>query len=237
MDIRAFSQKVNRKLLNRCQGLLYLSGIKQKIDWGQFDAIHEKYLKEDYDPTGPLKYLNDYKVYIKLNMDRVLESGLHNSKAKRILDIGCGFGYFMFICKHFGHEVIGLDFEEGNHPESRCYGDMIQMFGLQRILHKIEKYKPLPPLGEPFDLVAAFPICFSLHNSSERWEKDEWQFFLQNLKSCIKTDGQVYLDFNRREDDRSFHSDMLKAYFVGLGAHLLKDDNVVFFNSASLLTD
>ena len=114
---------------------------------------------------------------------------------------------------------------------------MIDMFALKRIMHRIVKYEKLPLLEKKFDLITAFQVCFNLHNSSERWEKEEWQFFLSDLKTYLKPDGQIYLHFNRRDIDQSFCSDSLKEYFISQGAEVLKNGYIVFFKSAECLSD
>jgi cyclopropane fatty-acyl-phospholipid synthase-like methyltransferase len=103
-------------------------------------------------------------------------------------------------------------------------------------MHQIVKYEKLQLPEKKFDLITAFQICFNLHNSSERWGKEEWQFFLSDLKTYLKPDGQIYLQFNRRDDDQSFCSDNLKEYFLNQGAEVLKNGYIVFFNSTEGLS-
>jgi SAM-dependent methyltransferase len=226
----------SRRLLHRLRSAFYFSFVKRKINWNQFNKIRQKYLINEYNGKGPFKYF-DYKKYLKINIDRVLELNLHKRPSAEIMDIGCGFGYFLFVCKKLGCEVIGVDFSEGNNLETKCYSDMIDMFALKRIMHRIVKYKKLPLFEKKFDLITAFQVCFNLHNSSERWEKEEWQFFLSDLKTYLKPDGQIYLHFNRRDSDQSFCSDSLKEYFISQGAEVLKNGHIVFFKSTECLSD
>jgi hypothetical protein len=123
----------------------YMQSLKNKIDWNQFEEIRNKHMKINYNRIGPLKYFN-YKEYLRLNVGRAIDLKLHSCAPKRILDVGCGFGYFMFICNNLGHEIEGLDFIEGNDPDTKCYFDMVNLFGQQRRLHKIQRYKLLPSM-------------------------------------------------------------------------------------------
>jgi SAM-dependent methyltransferase len=211
----------------------YMQSLKNKIDWNLFEKIRNKHMKENYNRIGPLKYFN-YKEYLRLNVRRAIDLKLHSCAPKRILDVGCGFGYFMFVCNNLGHEIEGLDFIEGNDPDTKCYPDMVKLFGQQRRLYKIQRYKLLPSFEEKFDLITAFQICFACHNSPQRWKKEEWGFFLNDIKSHLNPGGQVYLDFNMEQSTQRFHSDQLKEYFIKRGARLLKDDQVVFFDSGVL---
>ncbi len=97
-----------------------------------------------------------------------------------------------------------MDYIEGNDPGTRCYSDMIEMFGLNSILHQIKKYEKLSFSEQKFDIITAFQICFNLHNCSERWEKEEWRFFLRDIKTYLKPGGQICLEFNMRDSDQSF---------------------------------
>ncbi len=224
-----------RRFIHRLRSVFYFYFVKRKINWNQFNKIRQEYLVNEYNEKGPLKYF-DYKKYLKINIDRALGLNLHKRSSAEIMDIGCGFGYFLFVCKQLGCEVAGMDFSVGNDPETKCYSDMIDMFVLKRIMHQIVKFEKLPLPEKKFDLITAFQICFNLHNSSERWEKEEWQFFLSELKTYLKPDGQIYFQFNKRDDDLSFYSDSLKEYFRSHGAEVLKKGQVVFFNSTEGLS-
>jgi hypothetical protein len=114
---------------------------------------------------------------------------------------------------------------------------MIKLFALQRRLHKIQKYKLLPSFEEKYDLVTAFQICFACHDSPQRWEKEEWGFFLNDVKSHLNPGGQVYLDFNREQCSQRFHSDSLKDYFIKRGAKLLKYNQVFLFDFSVFVSD
>ena len=46
------------------------------------------------DPTSAAKYA-DYDQWVPFNVARVGALGLHHSKPQRMLDIGCGPGYFL----------------------------------------------------------------------------------------------------------------------------------------------
>jgi 2-polyprenyl-3-methyl-5-hydroxy-6-metoxy-1,4-benzoquinol methylase len=135
----------------------FLSVVESRIDWKRFSGIQSKYLTEEHDEIGPLKYF-DHNKYLRINIDRAAELKLHEREPADILDIGCGFGYFLFIAKEMGHEVVGMDFMEGNHSDTASYSEMIDMFGVERKLHRIERFEPLSFTERKFDLITAFQI-------------------------------------------------------------------------------
>jgi SAM-dependent methyltransferase len=170
-------------------------------------------------PEGAVKYF-DVDRYLGINLDRVMALGLHRSRPLRILDLGCGFGYFLFACRHFGHQALGLDFSDGNHAfAARCYDRSMAILDQRRVLHEIRAFEPLPSLGRPFDLVTAFQICFNDHAAEAPWDVAEWGAFLAELRRLLAPEGRVHLELNAAPDG-ALLSPGLRAYFVSLGARI-----------------
>src|SRR5258708_12438746 len=97
-----------------------------------------------------------------------------------MLDVGRGGGVLLLGGRHLGHSGIGLDIAD---PE--MYGEMFELFRFQRVIWEINAYQRLPDLGEKFDLVTAFSICFNGHKRSDLWGPKEWEFFLDELHTRI----------------------------------------------------
>ena len=55
------------------------------------------------------KYV-DWEKCLRDASHTALRLKLHLGPPLRILDIGCGPGYFAWVCSHYGHHVTGLDF-------------------------------------------------------------------------------------------------------------------------------
>src|SRR5689334_5086281 len=149
-------------------------GLISAIDSSQFEALRQRHLARD-PGNGWLKYLNLRK-WMAVNLRRVRELGLDNGLRKRILDLGCGAGYFLFISQCLGHDVMGLDLDE-----SAFFTDMIVMLGLSRVIWQLRPFVRLPKLEHKFDLVTAFMICFNGHKSPALWGTKEWKFLLDDL--------------------------------------------------------
>jgi SAM-dependent methyltransferase len=185
--------------------------ITSTIDQEKFREIYERYKMENPGDEWP-KYL-EIERWMEINLKRVRDLGLDLGGRKRVLDIGCGTGYFLYICQFLGHDVLGMDLDV--EPGFR---EMVDLLGVKRVIWCIEAYQPLPDLGPRFDVIAAHMICFNGHKSDKLWKIPEWEFFLDDLaENHLQPGGQVCLELNREYDD-SLYTPELKAYFEARGA-------------------
>jgi SAM-dependent methyltransferase len=151
---------------------------------------------------------------MKINLQRVREAGLDLGRRKRILDLGCGTGYFLCICQFFGHEILGLDMD--NTPR---FAEMIALLAVPRLIWEIAPFVRLPDLGEKYDVITAHMICFNGHKSANLWGIREWEFFLDDLARHLEPRGLIWLELNR-EYDGTHYTPELKAYFESRGAEV-----------------
>lgn len=156
------------------------------------------------DPIGAAKFC-DFEYWRRLNILRAARLGLHRSSSLKILDIGCGPGYFLEACRHFGHEVVGADLpvEEMISVDATIYGSLTSALACrQNILpRKVTAFTKLDIDGS-FDVITAFMICFNNHAKPNVWGVDEWRFFLDDASSHLNPDGRLFLQLN--EDLRSY---------------------------------
>ena len=187
--------------------------ITQTIDREKFQQIYDRYAMHDPGDEWP-KYL-EIERWMEINLKRVRDLGLDLGGRKRVLDIGSGTGYFLYICQYLGHDVLGLDLDE-----EPGFKEMTELLGVKRKIWRVEAYQPLPELGPKFDVIAAHMICFNGHKSDKLWKIPEWEFFLDDLiANQLAPDGQVCLELNREYDD-SLYTPELKAYFEARGAEI-----------------
>ena len=182
------------------------------IDQEEFRAIHERHAVAE-PGDAPEKYL-ELRRWVETNIRRVRDLELDFGFRKRVLDIGCGAGYFLYICKWLGHDVLGLDIRE-----SAMFTEITNLLGVPRVIWRIERNVPLPDLGAKFDVVTAHMICFNDHKTDHLWGPAEWKFFLEDLLRHLRPDARIHLEFNR-EFDGTWYTAELRDYFASRGADI-----------------
>jgi SAM-dependent methyltransferase len=204
---------VKQWLMGRAPLRLDAAKITATIDREKFQDIYDRYAMENPGDEWP-KYL-EIQPWMEINLKRVRDLELDLGGRKRVLDIGCGTGYFLYICKYLGHDVLGMDLDE-----TPGFTEMIDLLGVKRVIWRIEAYQPLPDLGQKFDVITAHMICFNGHKSDHLWKIAEWEYFLDDLAANqLEPGGQVGLELNREYDD-SLYTPELKAYFESRGADI-----------------
>ena len=162
-------------------------GLFAGIDVGKMTEIRKK-----YDGNPFRKYHDKMEHSFVRNAERVFTIGLHSASSLRILDIGCGFGYFMYAAERFGHKAVGVDLPDPYLQE------VTDLLGLKKVLHRIEPFQPLPDLpGGPFDLITAFATCFDSAGFDGQWGLKEWQSFMKDLKRFMAPGCLVHFKFNQ----------------------------------------
>jgi SAM-dependent methyltransferase len=156
----------------------------------------------------------DVEHWLKINLPRVRELKLDRSPSKRILDLGCGAGFFLFLVQQFGHSGVGLDV--GDFPLSN---ELIDLFGVERVTQRIRPHQPLPDLGQ-FNLITAFSSAFGRSEDESRgWTTEEWKFFLDDLDRHRAPGGEILLEINSGKDGR-YYSAEVREFFLKRGARI-----------------
>src|SRR5712691_8840867 len=143
------------------------------IDQERLREIQQRYAGS---PDRFAKYA-DIDPWLRVNRERVQDLKLHRCAPKRVLDLGCGGGFFLFILKRLGHSVLGLDIDQ-----APLFAELLDVFEVPRVVWRITPFETLPDLGQKFDWITAFSINFNLHYPGERlWGPAEWDFLLRDL--------------------------------------------------------
>src|SRR2546423_7087015 len=159
-----------------------------RIDLGRAREIQQRYANST---AGYAKYAN-IEPWLQLNRERVQDLNLHRSSPKRVLDLGCGGGFFLFILKNLGHSVLGLDVER-----VPLFGELLELFEVPRVIYRVNAFEPLPDLGEKLESITAVSDNFNLyHPSKERWGKAEWDFLLHDLQAHLAPGGKIFFGLN-----------------------------------------
>lgn len=151
------------------------------------------------DPASAAKYA-DYGYWIPFNLARIGALGLHKSSALRLLDIGCGPGYFLAAAAACGHECHGIDAPDSilSPVEQRVYSEMLAALGCNRIVSPllIERFVSMPLPQRDLDLITAFWICFNRHRQPDEWGAEEWRFFVGDALTHLRDGGVLHLELN-----------------------------------------
>lgn len=184
------------------------------VDAKKFEALRAKYELPTHTWDWP-KYINAPK-WVEVSIRRAQDLRLMSRpRPLRILDLGSGGGFFLLVARHLGHSGIGVDI---SYPE--MYGELFSLFGLERVIHRIEPFEPLPDLGGEFDMVTGFCVCFNGHKTEKVWGPKEWHFLLEDLRTrFLKPDGEVFFRLNAEPGD-VFYPPPLRAYFESRGARV-----------------
>ena len=217
----ASAKKHTLRLLRTNRFSLDTKRIIETIDPVGFEDIRQRYAVANPGADWP-KYL-DLNRWIEINIRRIGELELDLTRPKRILDLGCGAGYFLYIAQLLGHSGVGLDIDL-----LPMFREITSLLGVQRVVQRIEAFRPLPDLGKKFDLITAFMICFNNHKMPGLWKVPEWEFFLDDLAKHVTSRGRIWLELNQ-EYDGTFYTPELKEFFQKRGAKI--NDHKIIFRS------
>jgi len=191
------------------------------IDQAEFASLRERC---PYRPNArKINRYEDVTYWLRVNVERAQDLWLDRTPPLRILDLGCGAGYFLHVCRYFGHQGLGLDTDD--EPLFRGATDLL---GVPRVISRIHPRVPLPHLGEKFDLVTAHRVCFHrlerrADNDWTEWKPAKWKFFIDDIRSrFLKPGGRLLLEFNPRPDGSSFFTPELRALFLAEGARIFR---------------
>jgi SAM-dependent methyltransferase len=160
----------------------------------------------------------DVEQWLRVNRERVQDLKLHRSPPQRVLDLGCGGGFFLFILKRFGHSVLGLDVDE-----SPLFKELLEVFGVPRTVFRVQPFESLPNLHQQFDWITAFSIGFDRYRATNsRWGPSEWDFLLHDLQRRLAPGGKIYLTLNPLPNGDYLTSE-LRDFFRSRGADLERE--------------
>jgi 2-polyprenyl-3-methyl-5-hydroxy-6-metoxy-1,4-benzoquinol methylase len=125
---------------------LPLAPLRAKIDQERLREIQQRYRGS---PEKYAKYA-DIDRWLRVNRERVQDLKLHRSPPMRVLDLGCGAGFFLFILKSLGCSVLGLDMDD-----FPLFDDLLDLLGIPLVVWTITAFQPLPELGQKFDWITA----------------------------------------------------------------------------------
>ncbi len=125
-----------------------------------------------------------------LRVARLIEATAYESSLSaplRVLDAGCGKGYFSRALASFGHTLDGIDTSPNAIAECRRLAGPRESFEVASLAEWAPPYL--------YDVVLCVDVLFHL------LEDDEWESSIRNLASLVRTGGRVLLvDLDTRTD-------------------------------------
>jgi SAM-dependent methyltransferase len=197
------------------------------LDRGDVAKLRQRYPTEPGFPK--INRFANVPYWIKINVERAQDLWLDRTTPSRILDLGSGPGYFLYVCKFFGHGVLGLDLDD-----HQLFRDTLALLQVPRVISRIDPGVPLPDLGQKFDLITAHRICFQRIEgaaSGKEWSHEHWKFFINDIRSrFLNPNGRLLLDFNPRPDGSSFFTPELRSFFLSQGARIRRSKALLAAN-------
>ena len=171
----------------------------------EMNALAQNYPEDPFLSKGAIKYtyIDDW---IRVNVARAIKLGLHQSSGKRILDLGCGTGQFLAVCRYFGHDVWGVDlpFESLSREECDVYKASCRLLHLEERIFRVGitrsmDMSDLATVGK-FDFITAFMVRFYA-KADQYWTCDDWYKFLQAILPQVTESGFCHFEFNAEPED------------------------------------
>lgn len=101
----------------------------------------------------------------------------------RILDIGCGFGYFLRACQQRGHIVEGIDLPD------KVIQMAARVLGVTVHPYAVKAFTQLPERFVEYELITTFGVNFRREDDSY-WETADYAFFAQDVLNRLTPEGQ-----------------------------------------------
>jgi len=133
------------------------------------------------------KYLN-IAYYLRQNIRLGLLLGLDRTPPARTLDIGSGAGYFSLVCRHFGHEPLGMD-----RDKVAVFNETCRFLGIPRVIASVEPMQALAAFDTSFDLITAISFVFNHLPDKSYWTLKEWAYFIDDARSRLNPGGRLFL--------------------------------------------
>jgi SAM-dependent methyltransferase len=187
-----------------------------KLDQRRIQEIQARYSTSPVQVSKYAKYA-DVEQWMKTNIERVQDLHLNRSTGKEMLDLGCGGGFFLYICQELGHHCLGLDID--GFP---LFGELIDLFRIERKIWEIRAFESLPDLGRKFDWITGFSTAFNRRRDTSRWGPPEWDFFLNDLAQHLRPGGRMFFGLNPGQNNW-YYTDELRDFFLSRGATIERE--------------
>ena len=197
--------------LNERKRKLDLGYLVSQIDRAEVERIRTRY--RDGVASHWTKYL-DLEKWLKVNLRYAMRLHLLEQPPGAVLDLGCGGGYFLFVCRQLGCRTLGVDLDT-----DPLFNDIVHLLDVERIGWRVEPFVKLPDFQRKFDLITAFMITFNNFDTPAIWRPEAWGFLIDDLHTRLQAGGRILFSLNCQLDGRLYDDDLL-ALFRSRGAKI-----------------
>jgi cyclopropane fatty-acyl-phospholipid synthase-like methyltransferase len=147
--------------------------------------------------------------WIQEKLSVALWMGLDTAPKKRIIDLGTGAGWFVYVCRKMGHECYGTDMLGRSEYDAGYEFLGIDILG--ELTYPMQKMN----LDGKFDYITTMRSF--LGQRPNAWSKEEWKFFLEDMRNHLNDNGALYLACNSgsKLDKRYRHLPLEERSFWG----------------------
>lgn len=156
--------------------------------------------------------LNDQEKWIEL-----INHYLKINKGMKVLDLGCGPGFFSVLLANFGCQVIGIDYSDKMLEEARKNAEKFEV----NIEFQKMDVQDLAFQDEAFDLIITRNVTWNLEKPVQAY-KEIWRV-LKNKGHLLNADGNHYYHYQDQDQDysKSGHSD--HQHMEGIDVSIIDD--------------
>lgn len=123
--------------------------------------------------------------------EKAFALGLHHGPPRRILDIGCGFGYLCLAAEALGHRATGIDIP---HP---CMAAVAQAVPFEFVPLEIKKFTRIDRPRGSLDLIVMIGVNMMDMPEGRWWGVAEYQALFEDLRGLLSPGGILHVEFNR----------------------------------------
>ena len=129
----------------------------------------------------------------------------------RVLDLGCGLGWFAWACRRLGHDAIGLDVPDP------VIGHALRILAVPYVPCAIRPFELLPLGLRGFDLVTTQGVNLA-HPDGTFWGWQEWLYLARDVLSRLAGPGARWVVHPNMGEKTDFILD--RAYWLNEVGHL-----------------
>lgn len=182
-----------------------------------------KALRAKYPGNRMEKFAENPREYEAIAIEVARGLDLDQPPRRRILDIGCGLGFFSHACERWGHAVTGLDLPDP------MIARALQILRIKYYKHVITASESIRA-GCAYNLITMFGV--NLHDGTDYWDAPKYTFLAADIRSRLQPDGSWVIRPNAPVGQNSPTANLMKPEWwqqvAGLDAEITTTINHSF---------